>query len=131
MKPEIIKYCAWDVAVLHGLYNVYNAKLCQPGQAFWQGTVQEATKSWIKLSQSPDYDGQAESKVRGPSSWNDYNIERAIDSWNHDVYLKAFGIDDTSDDEHFDDYNVDDDDFGTARDCMGWEEDMIKNGEYF
>ena len=87
MKPEIIQYCAWDVALLPGLYNVYNAKLRLPGQAFWQAQVRTATKDRIKLSQSPRYDGQARSNVRGP--WNKWDIERAIEAWNDDVMLNA------------------------------------------
>ena len=73
MKPEIIQYCARDVALLPGLYNVYNAKLS--GEAFWQAQVRKATKDRIKLSQSPGYDEQAKSKkIRGP--WNRGFIER-------------------------------------------------------
>ena len=79
MKQEIIEYCAWDVALMPGLYDVYNTKLCLPEQALWQAQVQEAMKDWIKFSQSPGYDGQAESKVRGP--WGDnHDIEQAIDA---------------------------------------------------
>ena len=127
MKPEIIEYCAWDIALMPGLYNVYNTKLCLPGQAFWQAQVQEATKDRIKLSQSPGYDGQAESKVRGP--WGDnHDIERAIDGWNEEVLHNALLDDEDNDVWNDDDY---DDYCETARDCIGWEEDMIKNGEYF
>ena len=83
MKPEIVKYCAWTVALLPGLYKVYNGKLCGPEEAFWQAQVREATRDRINLSQSPGYDGEAESKVRGP--WNKQDIERAIEAWNDDV----------------------------------------------
>jgi exonuclease 3'-5' domain-containing protein 1 len=75
MKPEIILYCAQDVILLPGLYDVYNAKLCLPGQAFWQAQVRAATEDRIKLSQSPRYDGQAKSKVRGP--WKVVTVYRA------------------------------------------------------
>jgi len=128
MRPEIIQSCAWDVALLPELYDVYNAKLSPSGQAFWQAQVRGSTEERIKLSQSPGYDGEAECKVRGP--WNMYEIGRAIDSWNDDVVRAAFYGD--FEDDRVDDYDDDyGDDFGTARDCMGWEEDMIKNGEYF
>ena len=129
MKPEIIRYCAGDVALLPGLYNVYNARLCLPGQAFWQDQVREATKNRIELSQSPRYDGHAESNVCGP--WNEWEIERSIDSWNHEIMLNAFY--DDNDDVDFNGYEEEDDDIyqDSARDCMGWEEDMIKNGEPF
>jgi len=74
MKPEIIQYCAWDLALLPGLYKVYNAKLCLPGEARWQTRVRKATKDRVKLSQSPGYDGQATwKKIRGP--WHKGLIE--------------------------------------------------------
>ena len=73
MKPEIIQYCARDVALLPGLYNVYNAKLCLPGEGLWKSRVRKATKDRIILSQSPGYDGQAKSKIRGP--WHKGLIE--------------------------------------------------------
>jgi len=147
MKPEIIQYCAWDVFLLPGLYNIYNAKLCLPGEAFWQAQVREATKDRIKLSQSPRYDGQADNKVRGP--WDKWDIEQAIEAWNEDVLHNAlFGDEDQDRDRDIDAWNDEvlhnaaltgdngdedyyDDYFDSARDCIGWEEDMIKNGEYF
>jgi exonuclease 3'-5' domain-containing protein 1 len=41
IRPEIVQYCAQDVALLPGLYNVYNAKLRPPdgGGAFWRVQV--------------------------------------------------------------------------------------------
>jgi hypothetical protein len=39
-----------------------------------------------------------------------------------------------NEDENLDDYEDDDwyeSDGISARDCIGWEEDMVKNGEYF
>jgi hypothetical protein len=49
----------------------------------------------------------------------------------HYVYFTLTG---DNEDEDFDDYEDDDwnksDDI-SARDCIGWEEDMMKNGEYF
>ena len=73
MKPEIIQYCARDVALLPGLYNVYNTRLS--GEAFWQAQVRKATKDRIKLSQSPAYDGHSKSKIYGP--WHRGFIEWA------------------------------------------------------
>ncbi|KAI1977839.1 hypothetical protein LOZ53_003361 [Ophidiomyces ophidiicola] len=71
MKPEIIEYCANDVALLPGLYDVYAPKLHMPGQEFWQDRVILETRERINLSQQPGYDGHAESKVRGPWSSDD------------------------------------------------------------
>jgi exonuclease 3'-5' domain-containing protein 1 len=87
IRPEILQYCARDVALLPTLYNVYNAKLRPPGQNFWQVQVFEATKNRIKLSQQPNYDGQAKAdKIRGP--WGDKkSIEQALDDWNEEILL--------------------------------------------
>jgi len=77
IKPEVIQYCAWDLALLPGLYNVYNAKLCLPGEAYWQTRVRKATKDRIKLSQSPKYDGLTTwQKIRGPWYWHKEVAER-------------------------------------------------------
>lgn len=127
MRPEIVQYCARDVALLPGLYNVYNLKLGVPGNAFWQAQVRQATEDRIKLSQSPGYDGQAKTKARGP--WDEESIERATEQWNEDILFEYLHGDEDSDD-----YGVDDgyeSDGITARDCIGWEEDMRMNGEYF
>lgn len=99
MRSEIVQYCASDVALLPGLYNVYNAKLCLPGAKFWQVQVRETTKNRIKLSQSPGYDGQAKTKARGP--WDKESLEQAIDDWNDDVMFDAFNR------ERWDDYEAD------------------------
>ena len=77
IKQEIMEYCARDVALLPGLYNVYNTKLCLPKEAHWQNRVRNATKDRIKLSQSPDYDGHTTSKkILGPWRWNKGFMER-------------------------------------------------------
>lgn len=71
------QYCAWDLALLPGLYNVYNAKLCGPGEAHWQNRVRKATKDRIKLLQSLGYDGQTTwQKIRGPWHWHKGVFER-------------------------------------------------------
>ena len=130
MRPEIVQYCARDVALLPGLYNVYDAKLRLPGEKFWQVQVREATKDRIKLSQSPGYDGQVKGKARGP--WDKMSIGRAVDSWNDDVMFDAMNPEDEDLDDYEDDYwDWYDSDQITARDCIGWEEDMEKNGEYY
>lgn len=56
MRPEIEEYCARDVALLPGLYDVYAAKLQEKG-AFWRVLVRDATTDRIKLSQSAGYNG--------------------------------------------------------------------------
>jgi len=77
IKPEIIEYCARDVALMPWLYNVYNAKLCLPRAAHWQIRVQKATKDRIRLSKRPDYDGHtAWKKIRAPWGWNKGLLEQ-------------------------------------------------------
>lgn len=153
LKPDIIQYCQQDVALLAALYGVYNDKLRQVGQAFWRVQVRGDTEDRIKLSQGPDYNGKSASMALG---WDDQLLEEYSDSWNDEIMMEArdgtyvlnenddwvlaerddlsdflANMDDIDDSdemrggEWYDDYN------DTARDCMGWEEDMIKNGEPF
>ena len=129
LKPEIMQYCAGGVALLPGLYDFYSAKLSRPGQRFWQVKVREATKDRIKLSQSSGYDGQAADNACGP--WDKDKIEEEIDAWNEDVLSKALTDDDDESSLWYDDNDSDVLDDMSARDCIGWEEDMVKNGEYF
>ncbi|OBT61838.1 hypothetical protein VE03_08801 [Pseudogymnoascus sp. 23342-1-I1] len=145
LKPEITQYCKQDVALLPGLYGVYNTKLHQSGQAFWRVHVRETTRVRIKLSQSLGYDGKSNNNL----GWNDQTIEEDIESWNDEILTEALAgthvlnenddwVPAPSDNDlefYFDEEEEqdDDDDWGndTARDCIGWEEDMIKNGEFF
>lgn len=108
LKPEIVQYCANDLALLPALYKAYNAKLSSPGEKFWQVELRKATEDRIKLSQSSEYDGHTRGQALGP--WSEEYIEQAQEQWNDDE----------------DDWPGD-----TAQDCIGWEDDMVKNGEYF
>ena len=146
LKPEIIEYCKQDVVLFPGLYDVYNIKLRQPGEAYWRVHVRETTKDRIKLSQSSGYDDKSKHNALG---WNDQTIEDDIESWNDMIMMEASAgqyvlnenddwVPAANDDlESFLDeeeqYDDDGDDWGhdTARDCIGWEDDMIKNGEFF
>lgn len=83
LRPEIIKYCAQDVTLLPGLYAKYHARLCRPGQGFWESEVLIATKKRIELSQSPKYDGHTRENARGP--WSSEYIARAIEEWNTEI----------------------------------------------
>lgn len=91
MRPEIVQYCARDVALLPNLWMVYNAKLAPPGEAFWRVQIRTATKERVKFSQSLGYDGQAESKVHGP--WSQYQIEMNLEGWNDMVLSGDFVLD--------------------------------------
>lgn len=120
LRDEVRQYCAGDVALLPGLYHTYNAKL----NGLWRGKVQAATKDRIKLSQGADYDGNSRSKTLGPwDEGNDDDLFGLIENMNvldEDLYGQ--------DEYDFDDwYDYQD----NARECIGWEEDMIKNGSPF
>jgi hypothetical protein len=62
--------------------------------------VQQATIDRIKLSQSPDYDGQAKSKVYGP--WDRSYIQQATDQWNDEVLETAMADYEDDEDDNFD-----------------------------
>ena len=120
-----------------GLYDVYNAKLLPPGEAFWQSHVHKTTKDRIKLSQGPGYDASIRNKTFG---WDDEYIDELMEAWNDDILMEIragdwggdeYFWDDLYEDEEAEDSWYNDDCYAdTARDCIGWEEDMIKNGEF-
>jgi len=143
LKHEIIQYCTQDVALLPDLYDVYSAKLRQREQTFWRVYVREMTSTRIKLSQSLGYDGNSNNKALG---WNDQTIEQEMDCWNEVIMTEGIaGTHVLNDDDNWvvapsdefedlldEDEEPEDDWYNdSARDCMGWEEDMIKNGEDF
>lgn len=101
LTPEIIQYCASDVAFLPGLYDVYDGKLNHS----WQVMVQDATKDRIKLSQSANYNGQASDKVLGP--WD--VVGSNIDDDFYDPFENDF--DDPSEDDLYDPFENDFDDW--------------------
>lgn len=127
LRLEIVQNCQGDVSLLPGLYKVYSSKLAPPNEAFWRAKLDTATTERIKLSQSSNYVGQAKSNACGP--WDEWTIEIDIDAWNDDIMLEALN----GDDEDYGDYGDDFEDWyqDTARDCIGWEEDMEKNGEWY
>ncbi|QKX62540.1 uncharacterized protein TRUGW13939_09701 [Talaromyces rugulosus] len=88
IQPMIVKYCAGDVTLLPDLFNAYNAKLCQPGNKFWELHVLEATQERIKLSQSPSFDGTSNTNARG--TWDKESLEEALNQWNDDILDNAF-----------------------------------------
>ncbi|KAI3120550.1 hypothetical protein CBS147326_9434 [Penicillium roqueforti] len=125
LAPEIRDYCVADVTHLPGLYNIYKRKMSPT----WRTKAQNATNDRIRLSHKPEYDGQASDKVLGPWA-EDYSKEwhAVFDEWEDNHF-----VDDLLHDELFDNLEYDswDDYQDTARDCIGWEEDMIKNGSPF
>jgi exonuclease 3'-5' domain-containing protein 1 len=85
LRPDILRYCAHDVEVLAILWDEYSTKLRKPDEGPWRCMIRHETIKRIKLSQSPHYDGQAESKKYGP--WDVDYIEAEIENWNDDVML--------------------------------------------
>ncbi|KAF1817815.1 uncharacterized protein K489DRAFT_328746 [Dissoconium aciculare CBS 342.82] len=102
-------------AVQGGGYEIFSKRPLEPHVLEY---LKHATTERIKLSQSVAYNGHSKSQAAGP--WSEAYIEEAMDQWNDDILTDDSG-------DGFDDW----DDGDTARDCMGWEEDMIKNGEPF
>ncbi|KFY70464.1 hypothetical protein V498_10343 [Pseudogymnoascus sp. VKM F-4517 (FW-2822)] len=90
LKSEVVQYCHGDVALLPGLYGVYNAKLRQTGEAFWRVHVRHETKERIKLSQGPSYDARSKGKAVG---WDDEHIREQMDDWNDDIMMEHFAGD--------------------------------------
>jgi exonuclease 3'-5' domain-containing protein 1 len=148
LRLELFKYYQQDVELLPILHTVYNNKLKGPGQALWRVTARDETKNRIKLSQSDDYNGNSKSMALG---WDDYTVEQWRDSWNDDITMEArngdyvldkddnwveapkINLEDRMYEGNEEDFEMtqDEDTYqDTARDCIGWEKDMIKNGEY-
>lgn len=104
MRPEIVKYCATKVALLPGLYNTYKAKLNMPGQAFWWSQVEKATKDWIKLSQSPGYNGNEKTETSGP--WTKTDIDHATVVWRDDIMFNALNDHEDEDLDYYEDDRI-------------------------
>jgi exonuclease 3'-5' domain-containing protein 1 len=85
LKPEIMQYCAQDVELLPGLWDIYSSKLRSPSEGLWRSMVREATKRRIKDSQHPGYDVQAKSKACRPL--DSHSIEDSREDWNNDVMM--------------------------------------------
>ncbi|EPE28746.1 hypothetical protein GLAREA_09867 [Glarea lozoyensis ATCC 20868] len=86
LKPEIIRYCQQDVALLPILYNVYNAKLKADGEAFWRFIIRSESEERVRQSQSASYDGKSKDKAFG---WDQESITRWTDDWNEDIMMEA------------------------------------------
>ena len=123
------------------LHRLYDTKLSRPSERFWQVQVQQATADRIKLSQqAPSHERVQDNNSRTLGPWSESDIEQAREAWNEDVLFDAMHGDEENDDENDnllqdianEEYDDDDeDDFyqDTAKDCVGWEEDNMKNGE--
>ncbi|KAJ5557340.1 hypothetical protein N7494_001255 [Penicillium frequentans] len=130
IRQVIAEYCAGDVTLLPNLFNVYSAKLHPPRETFWKLHILEATKGWIKLSQSPRFDGKSRANARGP--WDKESIEQAIDQWNDDIMDEAMNEQEDFDHEFRDimDCEEDDDDYGWQDDGPTSCRDIINSCDY-
>ncbi len=130
---DTMKYCAGDVIYLSTLFKLYGGKLTEE----WRVKAQDATAAdRVKLSQSTDYDPHSSKKVFGP--WPEFDqvlssveINELYEQAEEDFFLNPDHdwYDDL--DDHWDDSWDDSWDNDTARDCIGWEEDMIQRGSPF
>ena len=147
--------------VLPELHRLYDTKLSRPSERFWQVQVQQATADRIKLSQqAPSHERVQDNNTRTLGPWSESDIEQAIEAWNEEVLFDAMHeeededgnerlLEDLADRYHEDEdgnerlledladrYRDDDDDGDeyyqdSVRDCDGWEEDNMRNGEPF
>ena len=121
-QKHIIEYCVGDVVLLPGLYDFYNNSLSGP----WRERIRAKTLDRIQESQSAAYDPHSDMKALGP--WNE-SVEGADgDAWNplreeedQDLNIAWYSTSGEEDDWYPD----------TARDCIGWEDDMIQHGSPF
>ena len=128
LKKEIKAYCEQDVQCLPGLYEVYRARLSigVPLGPNWYSEVKAETQNRLNESMSERYEPHGRNKALAPawkptqSSYGGLDFDEdgyEIDGW------------DGPDGYEIDDWDGDD---NTARDCIGWEEEMVKkNGEFF
>lgn len=125
LPEDIIEYCAADVSQLLGLYSTYERNM----SPMWRTKVRNATDDRIRLSQAPEYNGQTSDKVLGP--WKEDSSKEwhaLFDEWDDNHFADDLLCDELFDNgayDRWDDYRE------TARDCIGWEEDMIKNRSPF
>ncbi|KAL4808043.1 ribonuclease H-like domain-containing protein [Aspergillus unguis] len=136
--PSIVReYCAADVVHLPALYKVYNQRMSRA----WKAKMQAETDERVRLSQQQEYEANGKDKVLGPWGQNTHQQPPILAgdpedtyTWEDDLKWEAkwaavFGDIEDEFSDFFDDYWDDYQDL--ARDCIGWEEDMIKNGELF
>jgi hypothetical protein len=129
-----------DLITLPRLHNLYDTKLSHPGATFWQVQVQRATENRIKLSHAPRCEGGQDNNSTTLGPWSRSDIQQDVEARNEDVLFDAMhgdGEDDNGNDNLLQDManeacdDDDEDDFyqDTAKDCDGWEEDNMRNGE--
>jgi exonuclease 3'-5' domain-containing protein 1 len=132
-----------NLIILPSLHGRYDEKLRRPKRRFWQAQVQQATEDRIKLSQAPRYKRGHDNNSTTLGSWSESDIQQAVEAWDEDVMFDLMHGEEEDEDgnerllEDLANRYRDDDDDGdefyqdSARDCDGWEEDNMRNGEPF
>jgi exonuclease 3'-5' domain-containing protein 1 len=105
LHDDLKIYCEQDVRLLPRLHEIYDARLRKMSGS-WARKIKNETKRRLEESTAASYEPNGKDKALAPV-WKEVSDDRS------------------SEDEEWDGYE------DTARDCEGWEDDMIKNGEYF
>ena len=103
LSEDIKAYCFQDVACLPTLYEVYSGRL----NPKWTKRVRKETKQRLVESTSDDYMPHGSHKALAPA-WNTTDTIYESDDSDEWDYANDMG----------------------AQDCPGWEDDMVKNGEF-
>jgi len=116
LNDDIKIYCVQDVKYLPRLYDHYRSQLSSSRLS----EVKTETVKRLEESWSVRYDPKGRNRALAPAWRNQVATPIGNDLEDLDIWGEQ-----DDDDDDYDDYQ------DTARDCMGWEEDMIKNGEWF
>jgi exonuclease 3'-5' domain-containing protein 1 len=103
LHDDLKIYCVQDVRLLPRLHEIYDARLRKmPG--IWTRKINNETKRRLEESMAASYEPHGKDKALAPV-WKEVSDDSRSEDEECDVYPD------------------------TARDCEGWEDDMIKNGE--
>ncbi|KFY67891.1 hypothetical protein V496_01356 [Pseudogymnoascus sp. VKM F-4515 (FW-2607)] len=135
IDTKTVQYCINDVIHLPSLHHLYLKRINRD----WLTKAMEESTRRVADAYSPGYDPHSLKKKLGP--WGsgtqhtmtlDEILEELEEKRMDDLERDIWGLDHDLDD-YFDEGEEPEDDWynETARDCIGWEDDMIKNGEFF
>ena len=122
LSEEIHNYCQQDVQFMPGLYDIYSTRLRTSfaPNGNWYSRIGSETEKRLKDSMSENYEPHGRNKTLAPV----WETIRTMD----EEYDNEF--------QHWGEWEEEDDDEvvwenDTARDCIGWEDDMVRQGEFF
>jgi exonuclease 3'-5' domain-containing protein 1 len=101
LNDEIRIYCEQDAQCLPGLYKVYSDRIEVSGPSNWMGMIGEETEKRLVEVMSESYKPHGCEKAEAPV-WDIKSFD-CVEDWEDEM---------------------------TAQDCEGWEDDMIKKGEW-